>query len=51
VESRFDEDKTNRQIQDVLGTARSVTFSPMSLRSIFVVVAKAGRHQTQESNI
>lgn len=49
VETRFDQDKTNHQIRQVLGVARSVTFSPMSLRSIFLVMAKAGRLQAQES--
>lgn len=51
VETRFDQDKTNQQIRQVLGVARSVTFSPMSLRSIFLVMAKAGRLQAQESRI
>ncbi len=51
VETRFDQEKTNQQIQQILGTARSVTFSPMSLRSIFLVMAKAGRQQAPESQI
>jgi len=51
VETRFDQDKTNQQIRQVLGVARSVTLSPMSLRSIFLVMAKAGRLQAQESRI
>lgn len=51
VETRFDQDKTNQQIRQVLGVARNVTFSPMSLRSIFLVMAKAGRLQAQESRI
>jgi ABC-2 type transport system ATP-binding protein len=45
VETRFENEKTNKQIQTVLGNARTVTFSPMSLRSIFLVMAKAGREQ------
>jgi ABC-2 type transport system ATP-binding protein len=49
VETRFDRDKTNQQIREVLGVAGNVTFSPMSLRSIFLVMAKAGRLQAQES--
>jgi ABC-2 type transport system ATP-binding protein len=49
VETRFDQDKTNQQIRQVLGVCRGVTFSPMSLRSIFLVMAKAGRLQAQES--
>ena len=51
VETSFDQDKTNQRIRQVLGVARSVTFSPMSLRSIFLVMAKAGRLQAQESRI
>jgi ABC-2 type transport system ATP-binding protein len=51
VETRFDRDKTNQQIREVLGVAGNVTFSPMSLRSIFLVMAKAGRLQVQESRI
>jgi ABC-2 type transport system ATP-binding protein len=51
VETRFDQDKTNQQIRQVLGVCRGVTFSPMSLRSIFLVMAKAGRLQVQESRI
>jgi ABC-2 type transport system ATP-binding protein len=43
VESRFDPETTNQQIRTVLGEARNVTFTPMSLRSIFLAMAKAGR--------
>jgi ABC-2 type transport system ATP-binding protein len=43
IESRFDPDRTNAEVQNVLGKARNVTFSPMSLRSIFLAMAKAGR--------
>jgi ABC-2 type transport system ATP-binding protein len=43
IESGFDREKTSAQVRSVLGEARNVTFSPMSLRSIFLVVAKAGR--------
>lgn len=49
VESRFDHERTNQQIQQVLGTPQNVTFSPLSLRSIFLVMAKAGRQQPQEA--
>ena len=51
VETRFDQDKANQQIRQVLGVARSATFSPMSLRAIFLVMAKTGRLQAQESRI
>jgi len=51
VETRFDQERTNQQIQQILGAPRSVTVSPMSLRSIFLVMAKAGRQQAPESQI
>jgi hypothetical protein len=43
IDSRFDPDRTNQQIRSVLGETRDVTFTPMSLRSIFLAMAKAGR--------
>jgi ABC-2 type transport system ATP-binding protein len=43
IESRFDPEKTNTQVRNALGEARNVTFAPMSLRSIFLAMAKAGR--------
>ncbi|HTW24102.1 MAG TPA: ABC transporter ATP-binding protein [Candidatus Baltobacteraceae bacterium] len=43
VESRFDESRTSSEIGQVFGSARGVTFTPMSLRSIFLAMAKAGR--------
>lgn len=43
IESRFDPERTIAQVKSVLGEARNVTFSPMSLRSIFLVMAKASR--------
>ena len=48
IESRFDAERTNVQIRSVLGEARNVGFSPMSLRSIFLAMAKAGRDTTAE---
>jgi ABC-2 type transport system ATP-binding protein len=48
IESRFDPDKTAAQVQDVLGVARNITFSPMSLRSIFLAMAKSGRQSNAE---
>jgi len=44
VESSFDPEKTHQQIRNVLGEAQNATFSPMSLRSIFLAMAKAGRN-------
>jgi ABC-2 type transport system ATP-binding protein len=43
IESRFEQDKTNAQIRSVLGQTRNTTFNPMSLRAIFLAMAKAGR--------
>lgn len=43
VESDFDRERTSAQVRSVLGEARNVTFSPMSLRSIFLAMARAGR--------
>jgi ABC-2 type transport system ATP-binding protein len=43
IESTFDPEKTKAQVRNVLGEARNVTFNPMSLRSIFLAMAKAGR--------
>jgi ABC-2 type transport system ATP-binding protein len=43
VESRFDEDRTSAEIHRLFGDVRNVTFTPMSLRSIFLVMAKTGR--------
>lgn len=43
TESRFDEGRTFSEITRVFGSARDVTFTPMSLRSIFLALAKARR--------
>jgi len=43
IESQFDEQRTSAEIRNRLGEARSVTFTPMSLRSIFLAMAKSGR--------
>jgi ABC-2 type transport system ATP-binding protein len=43
IESRFDAEKTTAEVRNVLGEARNVAFTPMSLRSIFLAMAKAGR--------
>jgi len=50
IESRFDPEKTNRQIRDVFGETRDVTFTPMSLRSIFLAMAKAGRERAESAS-
>jgi ABC-2 type transport system ATP-binding protein len=44
IETRFDAERTAAEIRKVFGEARNVTFSPMSLRSIFLAMARAGRN-------
>jgi len=43
VETRFNEERTMAEIRKSFGDVRNVTFTPMSLRSIFLAMAKAGR--------
>jgi ABC-2 type transport system ATP-binding protein len=43
IESRFDEERTRTEIRELFGNVRDVTVTPMSLRSIFLSMAKAGR--------
>ncbi|HXX44212.1 MAG TPA: ABC transporter ATP-binding protein [Candidatus Acidoferrales bacterium] len=43
IESRFDEARTPADISQVFGAARNAAFTPMSLRSIFLAMAKARR--------
>jgi ABC-2 type transport system ATP-binding protein len=43
IASRFDQERTSAQIRDLFGEVRDVTFTPMSLRSIFLAMAKSGR--------
>jgi ABC-2 type transport system ATP-binding protein len=42
VESRFDAEKTAFAVQSVFGGVKSIVFVPLSLRSIFLAMAKAG---------
>jgi ABC-2 type transport system ATP-binding protein len=44
TDSRFDSERTAADIRTTFGQPRNVTFSPMSLRSIFLVMAKSGRN-------
>jgi len=46
VESRFDPERTKAEIRNLFGEARDVTFTSMSLRSIFLAMAKSGRNAT-----
>jgi len=43
IDSRFDPVRTANEVRSVFGETRDVTLSPMSLRSIFLAMAKAGR--------
>ena len=43
IESHFDEQRTPSEIRSVFGEPRDVTFTPMSLRGIFLAIAKTGR--------
>ncbi len=43
IESCFDPERTKAEINKIFGSLRDVTFTPMSLRSIFLAMAKAGR--------
>ncbi len=43
IESRFDEERTRGEIRSIFGEVRNATCTPMSLRSIFLAMAKAGR--------
>ena len=45
VDSRFDQERTGAQIRNVFGEVRNVTFTPMSLRSIFLAMARTGRDE------
>jgi|SRR5579864_794089 len=45
VDSHFDKDKTDAQIRNLFGDVRNATFSPMSLRSIFLAMARSRREQ------
>jgi ABC-2 type transport system ATP-binding protein len=44
IESRFEQERTHAEIVRVFGEAQNVTFAPMSLRSIFVAMARSGRN-------
>lgn len=48
VETRFDPSQTMAQVRTVLGDPKDATFDPMSLRSIFLAMAKAGRGTREE---
>lgn len=43
IESRFQPDNTEKLVRATFGEVRDVTFNPMSLRAIFLAMAKSGR--------
>ena len=43
VDSGFDPERTTADIRTILGEVKNATYSPMSLRSIFLAMAKSGR--------
>ena len=49
VETRFDPAETIAQVRSVLGDPKDATFDAMSLRSIFLAMAKDGRRTNQEA--
>ena len=49
VASRFDERETPQQIRGVFPAATNITFTPMSLRSIFLALARAGRTEKRNA--
>ena len=49
IDSRFDEERTRAEIRGVFGDVREVTFAPMTLRSIFLAMAKAGPGSAREN--
>jgi len=44
TDCQFDAERTPADIRGVFGAPRNMTFSPMSLRSIFLTMAKSGRN-------
>jgi ABC-2 type transport system ATP-binding protein len=43
IESRFNQEHTRAEIRRLFGNVRNIRFNPMTLRSIFLAMAKAGR--------
>lgn len=43
IESRYDEGRTRSEIHEVFGDVRNATYTPMSLRSIFLAIARESR--------
>ena len=43
IESRFDQGRTSAAIQSTFGQVRDVTYTPMTLRAVFLAMARNGR--------
>jgi ABC-2 type transport system ATP-binding protein len=43
VDSTFNEEKTSAEIAHIFGVTPSTTFTPMTLRTIFLAIAKSNR--------
>ena len=43
IDSQFDQERTRAAIHSAFGDVRDVTFTPMTLRAIFLAMAKSGR--------
>jgi ABC-2 type transport system ATP-binding protein len=48
IESRFEPEQTKTEIRNVFGEVRDVTFNPMTLREIFLAMAKTGRDTAEK---
>jgi ABC-2 type transport system ATP-binding protein len=46
VHSEFKEQESQREVAERFPSARDIYFDPMSLRSIFLAIAKTGRNRT-----
>lgn len=43
IDSQFDRERSAAQVREIFGSARDVSISPMSLRAIFLALAKSAR--------
>jgi len=49
IDNRFDEERTRAEIRGAFGDVREMTFAAMTLRSIFLAMAKAGPGSAREN--
>ena len=50
IESRFDEERTASEVGQIFGDVRDLAFTPMSLRAIFLAMAKTKQSSNQEGS-